>query len=575
VTEAELLSSDLGDAWLVLGSPSARHLLVVMFLPAPLALLMLALHVLVAAGVVWSVRQVSPERRDGLWVAGLWLLPLLGALLLGPVWPIEHLIRFHEGFSLEALDAVTVPTADQHPAFEELVHGLSWGRMPRFRTLVGLSLGSTAAYVLALLLLVRRMRMGWMGAALVAGTVLSPSLRHAAVAETSGAWTSLWLVAAVPPMLWMGMAKDRREVVGAGLACGGVAAVIGLARPELGAVVLVGGFLRLASRSLQDLEAWWSARVTPERVGAGCLLAAILLGAVYVGKVHLGTLRVEGDFYWLVRALHPFNPTWLLTPLYLVSLSGVGVVMLAICGWGTAVRRPLSTGALVGVPWLWACYQAAAHGWPETSGFSAYEMSRYHAPIGALTILLALVGWRSLQARPMVRRTLLWLCLVPPLPVAGMMGAWTDAQGETGALPLWGWTDRDPTYALRKMLVRAEAFPDCTILARGAGWGRAHRWGWRALVGERSVLLVRGVQEPLTPGQALQALAPDAYCVAVWVGPDSYAEELEAPDLTGLRPMEVVQRIPRPATHPEHGLTWTSEAVDVGWYAMEGVPFVP
>jgi hypothetical protein len=544
----------------------------------PTASVLLGLHLIAAGSVWWILERLHPGWPSRLAIAALVVAPLAGMLLVGPVWPIEHFVRSHEGFSTDHLAAVVNTGSDHAPAAQELWRQVARANAPSLRGMLGIHLGATLAYVIGLWLLARRAGLPASSAALlVLAAALEPSRRHAAVAETSGAWVAPWTLMLVPPIVLLGRSRSRVDL-GLAFASGTlVAMVIGLARPELGAAAMLALLARglTHSEAVTAIEQRWHDALTPPRIVMALTLLAALLALPRPPDLIPPSPGGHGEADWVLRALHPANPTWLLTPIYFASFSALGLVGLAVVGWVRALRRPLTFAGLAGLPWLWATYQAAGHGWPEKSGFSAFEMGRYHALIAAWGVVLAVIGWRALSDHPTVRAALIGACLIPPLPLTAPLGAWRDARGDTGALPVFGWTDRDPTWETRHLLGWIDAAPECALLVRGPTWRRPQVRTWSVIARGKRLLTARQAPGELPPADALATLAPVAPCARVWLGMDVHAVEVRPPDLTGLVPLQTYERPPRPAVHPEHGLHWDAAPVTVGWYAIEGVPDDP
>lgn len=538
--------------------------------------LLVVFHLLAAFGLAQTLRALHPDRTTAL-PAALWLLtPVFGQLLLSQLLPVEWITRGHEGFSGNHLGAIAGGQSDYSPYAYRLWTPAAAVIPVPLRTMVGLSAASALLWLCAAAVLCRRAGLDAVPtAALVFGALVSPALSYAATAETSGTWTALCTLAVVPALVLAGPPYDRHHLRAAVPTALAFTVVVAIARPELGAVVLLALLVRLGARSerLQRMEQRWHDLLSPGRLLGATLTLGVLIALPRPPDMQLPIPRGHGELDWLLRALHPANPTWMLTPLYAACAFPLAWVTLAVVGWVGAARRPLTWGALAGLPWLWATYQSAAHGWPERSGYSAFEVARYLPLVSSWLLVLAVFGWHRLAHLPRLRLVLCAACLVPPLPLPGWLGAWRDANGYSAAPTLFTLDDNDPTWELRELLDHHEHSPRCVLLTRSPRWGGATHQEWVGLGRPGWTLTVRTGDALLHPVDAVHQLFPGARCARVWVGTSAHTEQHPPPDLTELRPLHVYPRLPRPSVHPEHGLTWAGTPVLVGWYAIEGVPY--
>ena len=356
-----------------------------------------------------------------------------------------------------------------------------------------------------------------------------------------------WITVATVALLTGLLALSRTEMAGFGL----MALAVGVAHRWPG-----DGWLRAT--------AWWSGLRSlgwPSRLGLLLLLAATL-----------PAMWLDGRVGWLIAGMHPLNPSILSAPLLLTTLLPLGAVVLVLLGFAHSLRRcAASAGLGLAVLILYRVYFCASHR-------VFYEMLRYGAALLPAFCLLAMVGWRELEALAHARawpprwRHLALLILamgmvVPPLPGAADL-LWDrrpHALAEAGL-------SANQQLEARFMLAATEAHPDCVIATRATAEiervDAPQGYEWWLFGGPLRAPLRRSTAD-VSLQDWLQERLPDAPCVLFYRGLDCHllaATDCEAA-IAGKARVSGQQQPSRPYSDPfEYGAV--KEQVELALFAL-------
>jgi hypothetical protein len=410
--------------------------------------------------LIWACCGAGPRGRldrllfaIALGAAGA-CLSLIDPLIIPTSW----ITLIHEG-SVERLVAALYGHGNHGPLQDTLRWLYGPTEAAPIRAVMVLQLALTAVQAIGLIVLCQRITMSLPAGLLIgAAATLNPLVVNAALSELPAPLVHvLWLMWAVafgrrghaPKAAWTAMIT--------------ISALLGATRPELG---LLAGIATTGSA----LDAWLRAK--PKHPGhhrrvVWGISALMLIGIG--GLLHWLSRRSEELqetwVYLQVPALDVIHPGVLTWPIAMAAVLPMGIAILALIGWVTALseRRALALGAL-GFILLYRLYWASAH-----EGEAPYEVARYLSLLAMPIALMAAMGWHWSVAQSKgkaghrVLVSIMALSCVLPLPEQAvrhlLWGQHASAEGALLEMPL----SRLQQIEARALLTSWESYPECVI----------------------------------------------------------------------------------------------------------------
>ena len=407
------------------------------------------LVVLIAAGFVWGVPPSSIPYR--------WITPL------------------QEGQSARNILELYAQSTHAGSGWGAVLELVRAGQQATIRDVVRMNLSLAAINAVLLAVVLRQVVTRWFVAgALVLCWAASANGLSAMLSELpSELLTTYFLLALLPAAVFEGEESPRRGpwalFAVANVACwAALAATIRVESLSIGGVAVLSMLLRAAcgdavlhNRSANVLR-WVDSHIW-YFVAAVCVAYA---GTEALAK--LARFTRDPRVAWVLKSPQYWWPMNCSLPWVWADFAPIPLVVAAVVGVASAVRRPLRTAMLpITLVALWAVYHAASHGAP-------YERFRYISMLTAPLVVLAAMGIRDVEAfvraRPGWRSRCVWglaalvgISAIPGVPGQSAFALRADVAGERERSILLA---RNEQNEVRYLIEATEAHPRCVFVAR-------------------------------------------------------------------------------------------------------------